>query len=127
MKLDNLKSIGNAGLSLGIAYFGSNGYIVSIPLNDTQGYDFVVDNGEELLKVEAKSTTFKTKYGIYQVSLKSSGGTRGETYKRVIDGEADLLFILCDNMDMYVIPIKEIKNTTTINLGKQYQKYKVQV
>ena len=36
MKIDTIREKGNAGLSLGIAYFGSNGYTVSIPLNDTQ-------------------------------------------------------------------------------------------
>lgn len=43
MKIDTNKEKGNAGLSLGIAYFGSNGYTVSIPLNDTQWYDLIVE------------------------------------------------------------------------------------
>ena len=30
-------------MALGIAYFGANGYTVSIPLNDTQWYDFVIE------------------------------------------------------------------------------------
>mgnify|MGYP003209652898 CR=1 FL=1 len=46
MVLNTRKEIGNAALSTAIAYFGSNGYIVSIPLNDTQDYDLVVDNGD---------------------------------------------------------------------------------
>lgn len=37
------KDKGRAGLSAAIAYFGMNGYNVSIPLNDTQDYDLVIE------------------------------------------------------------------------------------
>lgn len=37
------KEKGNAALGLAIAYFSSNGYTVSIPLNDTQDYDLIVE------------------------------------------------------------------------------------
>lgn len=50
MKFDTKKNIGNTGLSMAIAYFGSNGYTVSIPLNDTQDYDLVVDIDGKLKK-----------------------------------------------------------------------------
>ena len=35
MYFKNNKEKGNTGLAMAIAYYGSNGYIVSIPLNDT--------------------------------------------------------------------------------------------
>ena len=37
------KQKGNSGLGMAIAYFSTNGYTVSIPLNDTQDYDLVVE------------------------------------------------------------------------------------
>ena len=37
------KDRGRVGLSLAIAYFGANGYTVSLPLNDTQWYDMIVE------------------------------------------------------------------------------------
>ena len=37
------KEKGNTGLGIAIAYYTSNGYIVSIPLNDTQDYDLIVE------------------------------------------------------------------------------------
>lgn len=33
----------NSGLGIAIAYYSTSGYIVSIPLNDTQDYDLIVD------------------------------------------------------------------------------------
>ena len=42
MLFDTNKEKGNSGIGLDIAYFTTNGYIVSIPLNDTQDYDLIV-------------------------------------------------------------------------------------
>lgn len=42
-----------------------------------------------LSTAQVKATGCKTKYGIYQVALKSSGGTKGETYKTLIDTNVD--------------------------------------
>lgn len=46
MVITNNQQKGNAGLSLAIGYFGSNGYTVSVPLNDTQWYDLVIEKME---------------------------------------------------------------------------------
>ena len=43
MIFDTNKEKGNSALGIAIAYFSTNGYIVSIPLNDTQDYDLIVD------------------------------------------------------------------------------------
>ena len=43
MRLDSNKEKGNTGLGIAIAYYSANGYTVSIPLNDTQDYDLIVD------------------------------------------------------------------------------------
>ena len=48
MLFDSNKNIGNSSLSIAIAYFVCNGYIVSIPLNDTQDYDLVVEKDTKL-------------------------------------------------------------------------------
>lgn len=44
------KEKGNAGLGIAIAYYSANGYTVSIPLNDTQDYDLMVDKNNVLKK-----------------------------------------------------------------------------
>ena len=36
---------GNLGLGIAIAYYTSRCIPISIPLNDTQGYDLIIDNG----------------------------------------------------------------------------------
>ena len=110
MKFSSNKEKGNSGLGMAIAYFSSNGYVVSIPLNDTQDYDLVIEKDGKLAKVQVKATGCKTKNNIYQLSLKSCGGTKGETYKTIIDTKIDEVFIVTDTMEMFIIPIEEIKN-----------------
>lgn len=115
----------NSALGIAIAYFSTNGYVVSIPLNDTQDYDLIVDKKNNIEKIQVKSTGCLTKHGKYQVALKSCGGTKGKTYKTVIDTDIDKIFIVDEQQNMYLIPKKEIDNKSTINLCEKYNKYKV--
>ena len=50
MQFNSNKEKGNTGLGIAIAYYTSNGYTVSIPLNDTQDYDLIVDKNDILNK-----------------------------------------------------------------------------
>ena len=119
------KQRGNCGLGIAIGYFSTNGYTVSIPLNDTQDYDLLIDKDNQIKSVQVKYTTCKTKYGNYQVALKSCGGTKGLTYKTVIDTNVDYLFIATDKLDMYLIPIQELINKSTLNLCDKYDRYRL--
>lgn len=112
-------------MGIAIAYYSANGYTVSIPLNDTQDYDLIVDKDNILKKVQVKATSCKTKYNRYQVALKSCGGTKGETYKTVVDTNIDEVFIVTDSLELFKIPIEVIKNKTTLNLCEKYEKYKI--
>lgn len=119
------KEKGNTGLGIAIAYYSMNGYTVSIPLNDTQDYDLIVDKNNILKKVQVKATSCKTRYNKYQVTLKSCGGTKGKTYKTIIDTNIDEVFIVTGNMDIFILPIEEIKNRSTINLCRKYEKFRI--
>lgn len=125
MNFKTNKEKGNSALGIAIAYFTTNGYVVSIPLNDTQDYDLVIEKENHYYGVQVKATACKTKYGVYQVALKSCGGTKGTTYKTVVDTNVDYIFIVTDKIDMYLIPKKEITNRSTLNLCDKYDMYKI--
>lgn len=125
MNFKTNKEKGNTSLGIAIAYYASNGYTVSIPLNDTQDYDLIVDKNNILKRIQVKSTSCKTKYGNYQVALKSCGGTKGKTYKTVVETNADDLFILTEAMQTYIIPIKDINNKSTLNICPKHERYRV--
>lgn len=126
-KCRNTKQQGNIGLGKAIQYFTLSGYTVSLPLNDSQDYDLIVDNGT-LYKVQVKTTKHKSKYGIYKVNLRVLGGNSKQNYVHKKGDEIvyDILFVVCDNDDIYLIPknnIKQYKNS--ISLGEQYIKFKI--
>ena len=73
MKIGTNKDRGRAGLSQAIAYFGTNGYTVSIPLNDTQWYDLIVEKNGVFQTVQCKFTDSKRG----TVDLRETGGVNG--------------------------------------------------
>jgi hypothetical protein len=118
------KGQGNVGVAAAILYFAKQGNIISIPLNDSQEYDLVVDIDGKLNKVQVKTTKYSTEHGVYQASLVSSGGSKREVYHRVCESQCDLLFVLCENNTQYLIPRDIFKNNIkSINLGKNVEQF----
>lgn len=107
---------GRAGLSYAIAYFGSNGYTVSIPLNDTQWYDLIVEKDNAFSTVQCKAT------GSYDnsIQLRSLGGTNGGVYDNVLNHPVDYLFCLDKDKYMYLIPVDDIRKYGYKNTIKLY-------
>jgi hypothetical protein len=107
---------GNVGLAIGIQYFTSIGCIVSIPLNDIQDYDLIVDFWEEgIKKVQVKTTTFLHN-GKYKVNLKTSN-------KSFQLNQSDYLFVVDGSDTRYLIPRNEVTTSSAILLNDTYSKY----
>lgn len=118
MQLENNKDKGRAGLSLAIAYFGSNGYTVSLPMNDTQWYDLIVEKNGIFQTVQCKFTGGEKKI----IGFRSAGGSNGGVYDNILDHPLDLLFCADDEMNLYVIPMSAIREhgvKTQITLSKE--------
>lgn len=111
MLFETNKDKGRAGLSLGIAYFGSNGYCVNLPLNDTQWYDFVVEKDNKFYTVQCKATGSIDN----TIRLKSTGGTNGSTYDNILNHPLDFLFCIDKDLHMYVIPMEDLIKAGNIN------------
>ena len=133
--MENNKIKGRIGLSMAINYFTLNGYTVSLPLNDTQWYDMIIEKDGIFSTVQCKCTG--TENG--EISLKSMGGTKGVAYDSILNhSELDYLFCVDKNLNMFLIPLKDIlesENTKSIRLrlkstknnqGFQTYKYLVQ-
>lgn len=116
---------GNIGLGQAIAYFTSKGYIVSLPLNDCQDYDLVVEMDGVLKRVQVKTTRCVDGKGDYICTLKSSGGTAGKIYHTVVDSVCELLFIVTESLSRYLIPVESLNSRSSLTLGKLVEKYKV--
>ena len=124
MKGKNSKQKGNCGLSAAITYFTINNKVVSIPLNDSQDYDFVADVDGSLRKIQVKTTTQRSrKTGHYIVDLRSTGGTKGTTYKKVKESDCEYLFAVSEDYKMWLVPVDEIAQDSCVTLNESYQKY----
>lgn len=118
MLFDTNKEKGRAGLSMAIAYYGSNGYTVNLPINDTQWYDLVIEKDGVFQTVQCKATGSKDN----SISLRSFGGTAGTQYDNVLAHPVDILFCLTQNGTMYHIPVEDIRkagNSGVITLREE--------
>lgn len=121
MGLTNRKK-GRIGLSMAINYFTIQGYTISLPLNDTQWYDMVVEKDNHFYTVQCKCTATEDD----TVVLKSCGGTNGGVYDNVINHpELDYLFCVNKDFNCWLIPVKDIilaGNTKEIKLRTELAK-----
>ena len=133
MIFETNKDKGRAGMALGIAYFGANGYTVNIPLNDIQWYDFVIEKDGIFQTVQCKATGSSDNV----INLKSCGGTKGAVYDFVLDHNLDFLFCLDKDQNMFVIPVQDmqeygmkkqitLRTEKSVN-GQGFQTYKYKV
>ena len=106
------REIGRIGLSMAINYFTLKGYTISLPLNDTQWYDMVVEKDKHFYSVQCKAT--QTEDGT--ISLRSCGGTNGKEYDNIIN-HPELDYVFCVNKDLncWLIPVKDIIKSGNIN------------
>lgn len=111
--LSNLSSSkqGNIGMTRAIYEYSKLGYHIFLPFAETEKYDFVMDDGEKLLKVQVKTSRYK-RYRGYRVNI---GGTHGQEGRK--DKDYDLLFALLDNDQCYSIPVSHLRNTHNVSLG----------
>ena len=90
-----------------IKFYTGLGYMVSLPLIDASAYDFIVDTGEKLLKIQVKYTSQVTKEGSFKVDLRG--------YKDKLDLDFDLLFVTTSSGTDYEFPRKGLKARVTLN------------
>ena len=111
MLFETNKDKGRAGMALGIAWFGANGYTVNVPLNDTQWYDFIVEKDGVFQTVQCKATGSQNG----AIDFRCTGGTDGNIYDHALQHPIDLLFCLNQEGNMFVIPVEDIIKSGTKN------------
>lgn len=115
----NTNAKGNIALGWAIAYFTNNLYTVSLPLNDSQCYDLIIEKNGVLQTVQVKYSGELARNGIdYKCTLKTTSGTSRDKLYSIVDTIVDLLFCYCRNGDIYIIPVKEITNANSVTLSK---------
>lgn len=117
----NTNQKGNLALGKAISYFTENNYIVSLPLNDSQCYDLIIEKDGILKTVQIKYTSEQKSNGNFICRLQTKN--QNKIFYSLKDTFCNLLFIFCSNGDMFLIPINEIVNNNMITLFKEKSKY----
>lgn len=112
----NTNEKGNMALGKAIAYFTKEGYCVSIPLNDSQPYDLVVEKDNVLQTVQVKYTSEKRNENVYICTLVTTSGSSRQKIYSLTDTKVNLLFCMVDKGICFLIPISDINTTKTISL-----------
>lgn len=124
------KQIGRIGLAQAIHYFTLHGYTISLPINDTQWYDLIIERNNVFQTVQCKATV--TEEGT--IDFRNTGGTNGHIYGNALETPVDLIFCVDKDLHNYVIPKQDlieagVRNTirlrTEPTVNKQgFQTYK---
>ena len=120
---------GTLGMGIAIAYYTSKCMPISIPLNDTQGYDLVVDFDGTLKRVQVKTTQAKNKYGNFVVQVHNTGGASGKSRIKKLDHSTlDILFCVTSEGSLYEIPVGCLGGAHhVVNLSHKMDEYKVEL
>lgn len=125
---DNCKNTtkqGDIGEARAIYEYTKIGYGVSRTLFDSEKYDLVIDDGKSLYRVQVKTASGRSKYGIYQCMLKTCGGNQSyHTIRNRQDNDYDILFVLAGSGECWSIPAIELPRVQ-VNLGERYERYKI--
>ena len=93
-----------------ITYFLELGYTVSIPQNPTR-YDFILDTGKELLRIQVKTCNTTRQEGAITFSTNSSHYVNGKHVHT--DYKKDNIDYFCTfyEQQCYLVPIEECGST----------------
>ena len=122
----NRRKQGDLGVAAAITWFTMNGYVVCLPFTEGQSFDMIVVNGNATpQRVQVKTTGF-SKNGNFIVQLRTSGGAGNASTVKTLAKEVDLLFVLTETGEQYLIPRPEITTSSGLVLTKdRQQKFRV--
>jgi PD-(D/E)XK nuclease superfamily protein len=120
----NSKKQGDFGLGVAIGWATRVRYTVAIPLTDSQDYDLLIDDGT-VKRVQVKTTTYRSRHGVYVAHLTVSGGNRSwnGVPKKLNPATIDLLFIVTADFQRYLFPVASVQNHAQLHLGRDKTEY----
>ena len=100
-------NVGNISEAKALSLFMELGYRVSIPFGTGCSYDYVLDDGAKLLRVQVK--TGRLRQGCVHFAAWSHNGARGSQRKKKYTMRADLFAVYCpDNNKVYLVPVEDV-------------------
>jgi Holliday junction resolvase-like predicted endonuclease len=118
---------GDLGELSAMEWLGSQGYGVSFPIGHSPDYDLIAEDGDELLRVQVKTST-RHRNDRWEVMLCTRGGNRSwnGVVKLFSASRCDRLFVLVADGRRWFIPADAIAGGTGVILGgPKYAEFEV--
>jgi Holliday junction resolvase-like predicted endonuclease len=109
---------GDLGELSAIDWLGAHGYSLYLPLGHSPDVDMVADDGDQLLRVQVKTSTQYRK-SRWEVMICNRGGNQSwnRTVKWFSASRCDRLFVLVADGRRWFIPSAAIEATSSIRRG----------
>jgi hypothetical protein len=111
-----------------MAWLGSRGWAVFLPVGHSPDYDLIADDGEALLRVQVKTSTQQGK-GRWRIAVCARGGNRScnGLVKRFSATRCDCLFVLVADGRRWFIPAGAVAGGTALHLGgPKYSEFEIE-
>ncbi len=111
-----------------MAWLGSRGYAIYIPVGHSPNYDLLAEAGEAILRVQVKTSTVYRK-GRWEVTVCTKGGNRSWNglVKRLEPHRIDYLFVHVADGRCWFIPAHAVGGGNSILLGgPKYASFEVE-
>ena len=118
---------GDLGEFSALEWLGAQGYGVWFPFGHSPHVDLIADDGEQLLRVQVKTTT-QYRHGRWAVTICTRGGNRSWNglVKHFSAERCDWLFVLVGDGRRWFIPAGAVGGGTKLNLGgPKYAEFEV--
>lgn len=123
--MTSLRFLNGAAAELFVAsFFADRGYNILWPLLTQSRYDIVLEKDGKFDRVQVKKATWSKagKFSYLQTRISGKNKQSNRPYK---EGDVDT-FAFSDMKDIWVVPASEIIGKTSICLGSDNPKYKIQ-
>ena len=122
----NTNQQGAIGESIAEVYFRLKGFEVA-RLGSNAPYDLMISNSEGNYRVQVKtSRNAKGKKGTYTAILRTNYGHGDRSkYKTIDPTQVNLVFIVTNEGDCYLLPAVVVEGKSAITLNDSYSAYKV--
>jgi Holliday junction resolvase-like predicted endonuclease len=109
---------GDLGELSAMEWLGSKGYKLWLPVLHSPDCDLIAEDGDELLRVQVKTSTHHVKRR-WEVMICTRGGNRSwnGVSKYFSSARCDRLFVLVGDGRRWFIPATFIEGTTKVSLG----------
>jgi hypothetical protein len=104
----NTKSVGEVSEAIVLAELAKKGYAVSTPFGNNQRYDFIVDDGKTLARVQVKTGNLVN--GCISFATCSKNGFTGE--RKDYSGQIEFFLVYSpDTKEVYKVPVSVVSKT----------------